>query len=93
MNINIVIASLAPQVKAMTTPNDDGTYTIIVNGHLSREDTIREIVHELTHIEDNDFSAESQATILEEMVRRNAGVCDISRFNFFYHYIESRKSR
>lgn len=89
MNINIVITRLTPHVKAMTTPNDDGTYTIIVNDHLSREEAIREIVHELTHIEGNDFSAEAQATLLEEMVRRNTDSCDVGKFNFFYHYVSA----
>lgn len=89
MNINIVITRLTPHVKAMTTPNDDGTYTIIVNDHLSREEAIKEIVHELTHIEGNDFSAETQATLLEEMVRRNTDSCDVGKFNFFYHYVSA----
>lgn len=89
MNINIVITRLTPHVKAMTTPNDDGTYTIIVNDHLSREEAIKEIVHELTHIEGNDFSAEAQATLLEEMVRRNTDSCDVGKFNFFYHYVSA----
>lgn len=89
MNINIVITHLTPHVKAMTTPNDDGTYTIIVNDHLSREEAIKEIVYELTHIEGNDFSAETQATLLEEMVRRNTDSCDVGKFNFFYHYVSA----
>lgn len=89
MNINIVITRLTPHVKAMTTPNDDGTYTIIVNDHLSREEAIKEIVHELTHIEGNDFSAEAQATLLEEMVRRNTDSCDLGKFNFFYYYVSA----
>ena len=71
----------------MTTPNDDGTYTIIVNDHLSRGEAIKEIVHELTHINGNDFSAEAQATLLEEMVRQNTEGCDVGEFNFFYHYV------
>lgn len=87
MNINIVITRLTPNVKAMTTPNDDGTYTIIVNDHLSRKEAVKEIVHELTHIEGNDFSAEAQATLLEEMVRRNTDSYDVGKFNFFYHYV------
>ena len=89
MNINIVITRLTPHVKAMTTPNDDGTYTIIVNDHLSREEAIKEIVHELTHFEGIDFSAETQATLLEEMVRRNTDSCDVGKFNFFYHYVSA----
>lgn len=84
MNINIIITRLSPKIKAMTTPNEDGTYTIIVNEALSQSDAIKAVVHELHHI---DFTAESQATILEEMVARNKKACNLHRYNFFYHYI------
>ncbi|WP_233127931.1 hypothetical protein [Megasphaera sp. ASD88] len=42
-----------------------------------------------THIEGNDFSADAQATLLEEMVRRNTEDCDVGKFNFFYHYVSA----
>lgn len=87
MNINIIITRLSPKIKAMTTPNEDGTYTIIVNEALSQSDAIKAVVHELHHIDGNDFTAESQATILEEMVARNKKACNLHRYNFFYHYI------
>lgn len=89
MNINIIITRLFPHVKALTTPNDDGTYTIVVNKNLPHEEAIHEIVHELLHIEGNDFSADEQATLLEEMVRRNAAECNLRGFNFFYHYVSA----
>lgn len=89
MNINIIITHLPKHVQAMTTPNDDGTYTIVVNDHLSQHRIVQALVHELTHIAGNDFSADEQATLLEEMVRCNTAGCDLGQFNFFYHYVSA----
>lgn len=76
-------------VRALTHKNDDGSYTIIINKNISTERQKEAVLHELTHIEGNDFSTESQATLLEEMVRRNTDSCDIGKFNFFYHYVSA----
>lgn len=74
-------------LRALTHKNDDGSYTIIINKDISTERKKEAVLHELTHIEENDFSAEIQATLLEEMVRRNTEDCDVGEFNFFYHYV------
>lgn len=76
-------------VWALTHKNDDGSYTIIINKNISTERQKEAVLHELTHIEGNDFSAESQATLLEEMVRKNTEECDVGKFNFFYHYVSA----
>lgn len=76
-------------VRALTHKNDDGSYTIIINKNISTERQKEAVLHELTHIEGNDFSAESQATLLEEMVRQNTDSCDVSKFNFFYQYVSA----
>ncbi len=76
-------------VRALTHKNDDGSYTIIINKNISAARQKEAVLHELTHIEGNDFSAETQATLLEEMVRRNTDSCDLGKFNFFYHYISA----
>lgn len=89
MNINIIITHLPPHVKAITTPNEDGTYTIIVNERLSRDAAIKEIIHELKHIKGNDFGSDEQATLLEEMVRRNAEQIALDNITFFYHYVSA----
>lgn len=76
-------------VWALTHKNDDGSYTIIINKNISTKRQKEAVLHELTHIEGNDFSAESQATLLEEMVRKNTEECDVGKFNFFYHYVSA----
>ncbi len=87
MNINIITAPLEPCIKAVTTPNEDGTYTIIVNNHLSQQQAIKAILHELAHIDGDDFTAEEHANILEKMVREKNRPYNLDRFTFFYHAV------
>lgn len=76
-------------IRALTHKNEDGSYTIIINKNISAERQKEAVLHELTHIEGNDFSAEAQATLPEEMVRQNTDSCDVSKFNFFYQYVSA----
>lgn len=39
----------------MVTPNSDGTYTILLNGKMSREKQTEAFWHAINHIESNDF--------------------------------------
>jgi hypothetical protein len=76
----------------MTTPNEDGTYTIIVNALLSRRAAVQAVVHELQHIDGADFSSETQATLLEKMVSQKCrhgqrGHQVKETFNFFCNYL------
>ena len=89
MNIILIYQQMPFHVRALTHKNDDGSYTIIINKNISTERQKEAVLHELTHIEGNDFSAESQATLLEEMVRRNNKGCDLGKFNFFYQYVSA----
>lgn len=50
MNINIIITHLEHGVDAVTTPNDDGTYTIAINIHLCEDRARKALLHEITHI-------------------------------------------
>ena len=89
MNIILIYQKMPFHIRALTHKNEDGSYTIIINKNISAERQKEAVLHELTHIEGNDFSAETQATLLEEMVRRNTDSCDIGKFNFFYHYVSA----
>lgn len=89
MNVILIYQKMPFHVRALTHKNDDGSYTIIINKNISTERQKEAVLHELTHIEGNDFSAETQATLLEEMVRRNTDSCDVGKFNFFYHYVSA----
>ncbi len=80
MNIILIYQKMPFHIRALAHKNDDGSYTIIINKNISAECQKEAVLHELTHIEGNDFSREVQATLLEEMVRRNTDSCDLGNF-------------
>lgn len=49
--------------REMVSPNDDGSYTIIVNSDLCREQQLEGYQHALRHIEGGDF----QKSIVQEI--------------------------
>lgn len=51
------------------TPNDDGTFTILINARLSREQNMDSCKHELNHIANGDFWRAADITDIE----RDAG--------------------
>lgn len=88
MNINIILANLPKHIHAMTKLNEDDTYTILLDANLSREQAIKELLHELSHIKGDDFSSETQATLLEGMVRQSNFISDgFEDINFYYHVV------
>lgn len=42
-------------VNGMVTTNDDGTYSIYINANASKEEQYVAYLHELRHIQNNDF--------------------------------------
>lgn len=41
--------------REMVCPNPDGTYTVLINGSLRKEDQVRAFWHAIRHIDRNDF--------------------------------------
>ena len=88
MNINIILARLPRRVHAMTRLNEDDTYTVMIDDSLSREQAFKELLHEISHIKGNDFSSETQATLLEGMLREsNYLEEELEEINFYCHII------
>lgn len=84
MNIVLVYYALPKTVHACTRANEDGSYTILINDSLCRERQIKAVLHELTHINGNDFSSDVQATLLEKMLHgQTEPALDLSVFEFF----------
>ena len=84
MNIVLTYYELPSTVHALTHANDDGSYTILINTNLCHERQMAAVLHELTHIQDNDFTSEEQADLLEKMLHtQNQNVVDLSEFEFF----------
>lgn len=72
MNIVLTYQNLPVRVRALTTVNDDDSYTIIINGRQSWAVQKAAVLHELAHIQGNDFSSDVQADILEALLHHNA---------------------
>ena len=46
---------LPPKIKAVSTENEDGSYTVILNSKLNYEQNLESYQHEIRHIEKKDF--------------------------------------
>lgn len=53
--INTVLRDMPTTVPALVRENDDSTYTIVLNARLSRARQYKAYMHELEHIENDDF--------------------------------------
>lgn len=84
MNIVLIYQNLPVRVRALTTINDDGSYTIVINSRQSWEIQKAAVLHELGHIKGNDFSSEVQADLLEALLhQRQKKPIDIDDIQFF----------
>lgn len=84
MNIVLIYHELPNTVHALTHANDDGSYTILINANLCYERQMAAVLHELTHIQGNDFTREEQADLLEKMIHtQKQNTVDLSEFEFF----------
>lgn len=48
--INVRCLSLPLKIKAFSSKNEDGSYTIVLNDKLNYEQNIESFIHELSHI-------------------------------------------
>lgn len=53
------------RVKEAVVPNEDGSYTILIESTLSREQQQQKFLHALSHIYNNDFEKECSVDLLE----------------------------
>ena len=67
-DVKVVYADLPIRVKAFTVLHD-GYYTIVLNQNLSREQNKSSYLHEMKHIENNDFG-HSDIRRIESFVHR-----------------------
>jgi len=51
----IKYVDLPPKIKAVSTENEDGSYTVILNSKLNYEQNVESFKHEIRHIEKKDF--------------------------------------
>lgn len=68
----VFLKNLPTSVRALTTENSDGTYTIFINSRLSYEQQCNEYKHEIGHIGNYDFEKDCNVSELEfDAHRRN----------------------
>ena len=56
--LNIKYLDLPCTVKAVSTKNEDDSYTVILNSKLNYEQNVSSYKHEMSHISNNDFCKE-----------------------------------
>lgn len=84
MNIILTYQLLPHKIKALTHDNQDGSYTIIINNSISVELQQKAILHELLHIERNDFCLKCNANLIENLVHScNKNSVNLSEFQFY----------
>lgn len=87
MNINLIYAVLRPTQTAVLHCNDDGTYTILINRNKPRDKQIQGVMHELSHINGDDFYSDLQAGIIENLTHESNNDVDASEINFYCHVL------
>lgn len=73
--INVFLYLLPYTVKALTTLNEDGTYTILINSRLNYESQMKSYLHEIRHIKNNDFDKDN-VDLIEYRVRKEGEKID-----------------
>ena len=84
MSIILTYQLLPPRIKALTHDNQDGSYTIIINNSISIELQRIAILHELLHIERDDFYTNYNANLIEKLAHsHNKQNVNLSKFQFY----------
>lgn len=61
----VYYADFPPTVRGVVTPNDDGTFSIFLNSRLSDSQKLLTYLHEVHHIENDDFYNGQPLQIIE----------------------------
>lgn len=70
-NIFIHLKDLPHTIPAFSVSNPDGSYTIIINAHLSHEGRMKAYKHELSHIQNNDHDKQCAVDEIELTVHNS----------------------
>lgn len=66
-DINTVFADMPTTIRSYVVSNKDGSYTIILNSRLSREQHMRSYFHERNHIANGDYEKKGNVDLIEVM--------------------------
>lgn len=62
-DVNVVLINFPNSGKEMVVPNEDGTYTILINARLSHDSQLKAYAHAMKHITNNDFEKDNAQAI------------------------------
>lgn len=62
-DVNVILWNFPNNGREMVVPNEDGSYTILINSKLSDEGRLRAYEHAMKHITDNDFEKDDVQSI------------------------------
>lgn len=57
--INVQLLNMDTKIPEQLVKNDDDSYTIFLNARLTQESRVKSYIHDLKHIEENDFFKEN----------------------------------
>ena len=86
MIINIIECDI-PNVKAISSTEDEGVHNIYIRKNMSIEDMRKEVKHELLHIINDDFHIDHHVNLIEHMVRRKELTDGLLEEIDFYHHV------
>lgn len=74
-DVNVVLLDFKNMVgREMVVPNEDGTYTILINSRLSSDSQLHAYEHAMKHINNNDFQKDNVQSI--EAAAHSIGIPD-----------------
>lgn len=59
LDVNVFLIDFPNRGNEMVVPNEDGSYTILINAKLSNDGQLRAYEHAMKHITENDFEKSS----------------------------------
>lgn len=92
-SINVIQMAMNSKTHSVIHPNDDGSYTIVINSQLCELKKRAALYHELAHLFGDDFNRFEHATVLESMLRESNYLeggdleSDFPGINFYFHVI------
>lgn len=64
-DINVLYADMPPTIRSYVVSNADMSYTIVLNGRLTREQNLVSYKHELDHISNGDYDRKCGVDFIE----------------------------
>lgn len=64
-DIHTICLNLPTAIRSYTVANRDGSYTVVLNARLCREQILKAYTHEIAHIVNGDYEKSCSADLIE----------------------------